>query len=376
MTIRRAVRGILVAIPVVLVAAFGVSYVTSTNACADPATFQPQTPMLAIAYCEFGGPEVLRIATVEKPAIDDNQLLIKVRAAGLNPVEWHYVRGTPYLARFEFGLRVPKSIRLGVDYSGVVEAVGRNVTAFRVGDEVFGGRNGALAEYIAASKDGAVVRKPAAVTFEQAGGVGVAGITALQAVRDQARVERGHKVLINGASGGVGTFAVQIAKAWGAEVTGVQSTRNLDLVRALGADHVVDYTKEDFTASAERYDAIIDMVGNRSLSEVRRVLKPEGRYVLIGGGGPDDNRWGAGLVGRLLQMVLVSPFTDQQVGFFVSSMNQKDMTVLGDLMKDGRVTPVLDRQYPFEKTAEALRHLETGRARGKVVVTFETTKDS
>ena len=324
--------------------------------------------MRAVVYSDYGGPEVLRYVDIEKPTAADNEMLVKIHAAAVNPLDWHFMRGTPYLMRIAAGLTKPKSIRLGVDYSGTVEAVGRSVTRFKVGDAVFGGRIGALAEYLAVSADDAV-RKPDTLTFEQAAAVNLAGTTALQALRQKAQIQRGQKVLINGASGGVGTFAVQLAKAFGAEVTGVQSTRNLEMVRSIGADHVIDYTKEDFTITGERYDVIIDNVGNRSLSEVRRVLKPDGKYVLIGGGGPEDHTW-MGPLGRIVQMLVISPFIGHDVGFFLSSTNRDHLQMLGDLMQAGKVTPVIDRRYAFSEAAEAIRYLESGRARGKVVVTF------
>lgn len=244
-------------------------------------------PMRAVVRHAYGGPEVLRVEAVEKPVPTDDQLRIRVHAASINPLDWHYLRGAPYLMRLDSGLTRPTSPRLGVDFAGTVEAVGRNVSGFKPGDEVFGGRNGALAEYVCVSPR-AVVAKPANVTFEQAAAVPIAAVTALQGLRDRGKLRAGEKVLINGASGGVGTFAVQIAKVLGAEVTGVCSTRNVELVRSLGADRVVDYTRETFTEGAERYDLILDMVGNHDLLDLRRVLKPEGRYVMIGG---SSGRW-------------------------------------------------------------------------------------
>ena len=302
--------------------------------------------MKAVVYREYGGPEVLRQVQLEKPAPSEDQILVKVHAAAVNPLDWHVMRGTPRLMRLGSGLSKPKSIRLGVDYSGTVEAVGRNVTRLRVGDAIFGGAAGALAEFLVVPADGDMVRKPETLTFEQAAAVNAAGKTALQALRNKARVQSGQHVLINGASGGVGTFAVQIAKAFGAEVTGVQSTRNLELVRSLGASHVIDYTKQDFTTSSERYDAIIDNVGNRSLSEVRRVLKREGKYVLIGGGGRDDHKW-VGPLGRIVQMLLISPFVSQDIGVLLTRASRDDLQMLADLMAAGRVTPEIDSCYPF-----------------------------
>jgi NADPH:quinone reductase-like Zn-dependent oxidoreductase len=324
--------------------------------------------MKAVVYSEYGGPEVLRLAEVDKPAAAANEIFVKVHAASLNPADWHFMRGTPYPIRLGRGLKRPKSIqRLGFDYSGVVEAVGGSVTEFGVGDAVFGAARGACAEYVAVPVDpGGAVRKPTRLTFEQAAGVLIAGLTALQALRNKAQLQPGQQVLINGASGGVGTFAVQIAKAFGAEVTGVQSTRNLDLVRSLGADHLIDYTTDDFTTRDERYDVVLDNVGNRSLSEVRRVLKRGGTYLPNGGGSPDDPM----PIGRIVRMLAISPFLSHRIRFFVASPNRGDLQVLAELMEAGKVTPVIDRCYPASEAAEGMRYLESGRARGKVVVTF------
>src|SRR6201987_2119149 len=277
---------------VLLLALIGVfiAYWRSTNDCGHTAA--PTNPMKAIVYCDYGVAN-LKLEEIEKPVPNDDQILVRVRAASVNPYDWHFVEGTPYVIRAigGVGLRKPKDTRLGVDFSGTVEAVGKNVTQFKPSDEVFGGRGGAFAEYVCPRATRAVALKPPNVSFEDAAAVNIAGITALQAVRDKGKVQPGQKVLINGASGGVGTFAVQIAKSLGADVTGVCSTRNVDLVKSLGADHVIDYTKEDFTKGDQRYDVILDNVANHSLSEFRRVLNPDGRYVLIGGGGVNDSRW-------------------------------------------------------------------------------------
>jgi NADPH:quinone reductase-like Zn-dependent oxidoreductase len=326
--------------------------------------------MKAIIYCDYGSPDVLRTEPVEKPTPTDNQVLIKVRAVAVNPLDWHYIRGTPYLMRLGSGLRKPKEIRPGVDFSGTVEAVGGKVTRFKPGDEVFGCRNGAFAQYVVVGEERSVVPKPANLTFEQAAGVPVAAVTALQGLRDKGRLKAGEKVLINGASGGVGTFAVQIAKSFGAEVTGVCSTRNLELVKSLGADHVVDYTKDDFADGARRYDLIIDNVGNRTLSDCRRALTPEGRYVLIGGGGPNDHRI-IGPFGRVIAMLVRNQLGSQEMGIMLANVDQKELTYLSGLMQEGKVTPVIDRTYKFSELPEAVRYLETGRARGKVVVTLD-----
>jgi len=325
--------------------------------------------MNAITHCEYGGPEVLKLEQVEKPILNDNQVLVRVRAASVNPLDLT-IKG-PLLLRPLFGLRKPKETRLGVDYAGVVEAVGKNVTNFSGDDEVFGGKTGAFAEYICVLADRAVVLKPANITFEQAAAVPVAAITALQGLRDKGRIRAGQKVLINGASGGVGTFAVQIAKSFGTEVTGVCSTRNVDLVRSIGADHVIDYTKEDFTRSEQRYDLIYDLVGNHSFSERRRILNPNGICVMAGLGGAG---WHEGFASRLLGELngyLRSRFTRQKFIAYIAQFNKADMSILADLMQSGKVTPVIDRTFKFSETADALRYLETGHARGKVVVAVQ-----
>ena len=346
--------------------------VMSGIALSSTAAAWAQTPrMKAIVYHSYGSPDVLRFEDVEKPVPDDHQILIKIRAASVNPLDWHYMEGTPYLGRMvEFGLLKPKVTRLGVDYAGTVEAVGKDVTQFKPGDEVFGGRTGAFAEYVTVPADGAVVRKPANLSFEQAASVPIAGVTALQALRDKGKVQAGQRVLINGASGGVGTFAVQIAKSFGADVTGVSSTKNVDMVRSIGADLVIDYTKEDFTESSQRYDVIVDNVGNHSLLACRGVLAPGGKYILIGGGGPNDKRW-LGPLARPLRALVLSWFVSQDMGMMLATMTKEDLTILGDLMQEGKIKPVIDRRYRFGDLPEAIRYLETGHARGKVVISME-----
>src|SRR3989440_8804311 len=301
---------------------FEIAYWTSTNDC-DQKTAAPTNPMKAIVYCDYGLKN-LKVEEIEKPTPTDDQILVRVRAASVNPYDWHFVEGTPKIMRaMGVGLRKPKDTRLGVDFAGTVEAVGKNVTQFKPGDEVFGGRGGAFAEYVCPRATRAVALKPSNVTFEQAASVNIAGITALQALRDKGKVQPGQKVLINGASGGVGTFAVQIAKSLDADVTGVCSTRNVDLVQSLGADHVIDYTKEDFAKGDQRYDVILDNVPNHSLSEIRRVLNLQGKYVMIGGGGPNDNRW-IGPFGRLIQALVVSPFVSQKMGMMMAELKKSD----------------------------------------------------
>src|SRR5438270_9634431 len=349
-----------------LVVWFEIAYWTSTNDC-DRKAAAPSNPMKAIVYCDYGLTN-LKLESIEKPSPNDDQLLVKVRAASVNPYDWHFVEGTPKIMRaMGVGLRKPKDTQLGVDFAGTVEAVGKNVTQFKPGDEVFGGRGGAFAQYVCPRATRAVALKPASTSFEEAASVNIAGITALQAVRDKGKVQPGQKVLINGASGGVGTFAVQIAKSFGADVTGVCSTRNVDLVKSLGADHVIDYTKEDFTKGAERYDVILDNVPNHSLSECRHVLNPNGKYVMIGGGGPNDSRW-VGPFGRIIAALVVSPFVSQEMSMMMADANQKDLTILGDLMQSGKMKPVIDRTYKLSEVPDAIRYVEQGHARGKVVI--------
>ncbi len=360
-------RLVLLALVAVFLLVF-IAYWRSSNECGHTPT--PANPMKAIVYCDYGSPDVLKLENVEKPTPKENELLIKVRAASVNPLDWHFLQGTPYIMRLQGGLRKPKDTRFGVDYAGTVEAVGTNVSQFKPGDDVFGGRSGAFAEYICARADRGVALKPANITFEQAACVPIAGVTALQGLRDKGHVHAGQKVLINGASGGVGTFAVQIAKNLGAEVTGVCSGRNVDLVRSLGADHVIDYTKEDFTKSGERYDVILDNVGTQPLIRFRRALKPNGICVLIGGGGPNEGRW-IGPMSRPIKAMMLSPFISQKFVMFLADINHKDLAVLGDLMQSGKVTPVIDRTYKLSEVPEAIRYLEKGHARGKVIITID-----
>jgi NADPH:quinone reductase-like Zn-dependent oxidoreductase len=365
--IRRVLKRVFYLI-VILIGVFAI-YAWATGARQEPIeTGEPH--MKAVVYTDYGSPDVLEIRDVKKPVPNDDQVLVKVRAASLNPLDWHYMEGTPYIMRaMGTGLRKPKSPRLGVDLAGQVEAVGKNVTQFKPGDEVFGtGGGAAFAEYVCARKI-RLVLKPANITFEQAAAVPIAALTALQALRDKGQVQPGQQVLINGASGGVGTFAVQIAKSFGADVTGVCSTRNLDMVRSLGADHVIDYTKEDFTKGEQRYDLILDNVGTQPLSGFRRALKPKGICVMIGGGGPNDG----GLIGPLARPVkalLLSPFISQKMGMMMAEIRQEDLTAMRDLMEAGKVTPVIDKTYPLSQVREAMKYLEAGHARGKVILTM------
>ena len=321
--------------------------------------------MKAIAHHRFGLPDGLALRDVDRPALTDDGVLVRVRASSVNPAEWYTVTGRPYVARTAMGLRRPKEAIPGADFAGTVEAVGGAVSGLRPGDEVFGGTSsGAFAEYLCVRDT--VVPKPANLTFEQAAAVPTAAVTALQGLRDQGRIRPGQAVLINGASGGVGTFAVQLAKAFGAEVTGVCSTRNVDLVHSLGADHVVDYTREDFTRGGRRYDLLLDVAGSRSWRECRRVLERTARLVLVGG--PKTNRW-LGPLGHVAGVVLASRGASQRVGFFVAKFNRRDFLTLSELLEAGTVRPVVDRRYPLRELPEALRYLGEGHAPGKVVIT-------
>jgi NADPH:quinone reductase-like Zn-dependent oxidoreductase len=325
--------------------------------------------MKAVVSTEFGTPDVLRVEDVDRPAIkEDNQVLVKVHAAAINPLDWHEIRGTPYFGRLMgMGLRSPKNARRGVDFAGEVLAVGKGVTKFKPGDQVFGVAPGSLAEY-AWARDTRIALKPESISHAQAAAIPVAAVTALQSLRDAGKLEAGQKVLINGASGGVGTFGVQIAKAMGAEVTAVCSGRNADLVRSLGADHVIDYTKEDLAASPQRYDLVIDNVGNRSLSDMRSVLKDDGTFVLVGGGGPEDTKWGFGFLGGMVKRKVAGWFTDQTLTFMLANVRTPDLEYLAGLMAEGKLKSIIDRRYPLAETPDAIRYLETGRARGKVVI--------
>jgi NADPH:quinone reductase-like Zn-dependent oxidoreductase len=325
------------------------------------------TTMKAIVQNGYGSVDVLELTDVDKPTIAANEVLVRVRAAGVNPADWAIVGGLPYIARPVYGMGKPKNPVRGTDVAGEVVAVGANVRRFRPGDEVFGWSGhlgGAFAEYVSVAED-ALVLKPAKLTFEQAAALPMAGTVALLALRD-GKVQAGQKVLVNGASGGIGTFAVQMAKSFGADVTGVTSTKNVDLVRSIGADHVIDYTKVDFTRTGQRYDFILDNVANRSLSDLRRALTPKGTLVPNGGG--FDHRWIAS-GGRLIAAKLSFAFGSQNVLTFIASPKLENLAALAEFVEGGKVTPVIDRTYPLNETAEAIRYLGEGHARGKVVVT-------
>src|SRR5437588_4858794 len=370
MKLRYKILGVLVML--VALGALSLALAMSHTSACGPAPSPPAgvTLMKGIVHRCYGSPDLLRDEDIPKPTPADNEVLVKVHAASVNPLDWHHMEGTPYLVRMDAGFGKPENPRLGVDFAGTVEAVGKSVKRFKPGDEVFGGRSGAFAEYVTVREERAVALKPSNVTFEQAASVPIAGVTALQALRDKGHVKAGQKVLINGASGGVGTFAVQIAKSFGAEVTGVCSTRNLDLVRSLGADHVIDYTKEDFAKGDQRYDVILDNVPNHSLSECRRILNPQGKYVMIGGGGPNDNRW-IGPFGRLIQTLVLSPFVSQKMGMMMAELKKSDLSILGDMMQSGKLKPVIDRTYKLSELPAAIAYLEEGHARGKVIITVE-----
>jgi NADPH:quinone reductase-like Zn-dependent oxidoreductase len=340
-----------------------------TSPCGPPPPLPTgATPMKAIVHRCYGSPDIIRLEDIPKPIAQDDEILVRVHAASVNPLDWHYLEGTPYLVRMDGGFGKPENPRLGVDFSGMVEAVGKNVTHFKAGDEVFGGKFGALAEYVAVREARAVALKPANVSHEQAAAVAIAGITALQGLRDKGHIHAGQNVLVNGASGGVGTFAVQIAKSFGANVTGVCSTQNVELVRSIGADHVIDYTREDFTQGTQRYDLILDNVSTHSLLDYKRVMSPNGVYVMIGS--TDPGHWFGWLV-KPVEAWLLSPFTSQKFGMILAELDKADLAILGGLMESGKVTPVIDRTYKLSEAAEALRYLEKGHARGKVVVTVE-----
>ena len=352
----------------VLVIWFQFAYWTSTNDCERFST-APAHPTRAIRYCEYGSPAVVKLVSVEKPIPNENQILIKVRAASLNAFDTYVIRDW-WVGRFAFGLRKPKDTRLGRDVAGYVEAVGRDVADFKPGDEVFGTVPGALAEYSVSSGRG-LVRKPQSVSFEDAAAVPLAGMTALQGLR-AGKIQPGQKVLINGATGGVGTIALQIAKSLGAEVTAVCSTRNIELVRSIGADHVIDYTKQDFTKGDQRYDVIFDNVRNHSFAALRRALTPKGICVLAGVGGAGITTGEAlGRIIRTFTAAALSSFTAQKFAQYQTTTSKEDLVELSELIKTGKLKPVIERSYTLDDAPEALRHLDAGHARGKLIVTMQ-----
>jgi NADPH:quinone reductase-like Zn-dependent oxidoreductase len=321
--------------------------------------------MKAIVHDTYGSADVLELRDVEEPTIADDEVLVRVHAAGVDRGVWHVMTGLPYPIRLAgYGLRAPKNPGLGMDLAGVVQAVGKDVTRFQPGDEVFGIGKGAFAEY-ARVPENKLAPKPANLSFQQAAAVAISGLTALQGVRDHGRVEAGHKVLIIGASGGVGSYAVQLAKAFGSEVTAVCSSTKVDMVRSLGAAHVIDYTRDDFANGQHRYDVILDIGGNSSLARLRRVLAPKGTLVIMGG--ETDGRWLGGS-DRQVRAMLLSPFISQKMGTFICKENHEDMLVLKELIEAGKVTPVIDRTYPLSEVPDAVRYVAEGHARGKVVI--------
>jgi NADPH:quinone reductase-like Zn-dependent oxidoreductase len=342
--------------------------ISYTSECpSSPGVSAGADTMKAVVSRCYGGPDALEYLDIEKPTPGPKDVIVAVKAAAVNPLDYHYMRGSPYLLRLMRGIGSPNDQRMGVDFSGVVAEIGDEVTKFAVGDAVFGGRSGAFAEYLLVPEDGGIAAIPDGVSFEAAAAVGVAALTALQALRDEGALVAGEKVLINGASGGVGTYAVQIAQQIGAEVHGVCSTRNVEMVRALGADHVFDYKQEDYTESGNEYDLIVDMVGNHSLTANRGVLKPNGRLVLVGG--PKGN-WIAPLV-PAVKAAMLSPFVDQQISDMLARLRGDDLEDLAGFLADGSLTSRIDTRYPLAETAEALRYLETQRARGKVIITVD-----
>jgi NADPH:quinone reductase-like Zn-dependent oxidoreductase len=323
--------------------------------------------MRAIVRYRYGSPDVLELKDIEKPEVADDEVLVRVHAAGVGRDVWHVMAGLPYPLRLAgFGLRAPKNPVIGSDVAGVVEALGKDVTRFQTGDEVFGVGKGSYAEY-APALEAKLAPKPSNLTFEQAAVVAITGATALQAVRDHGKVRQGQEVLIIGASGGVGTYAVQIAKAFGARVTGVCSTKKAEMVRSIGADHVIDYTQEDFAKAQNRYDVILDIGGNSSLARLRRALTPKGTLVIVGGEG--GGKWLGG-TDRQLRATMISPFVSQKLGTFINKESHEYLLVLKDLIESGKVTPVIDRTYPLVEVPQAMRYLEGGHTQGKVVITI------
>jgi NADPH:quinone reductase-like Zn-dependent oxidoreductase len=356
--------GLLVAVATVA----GALALSHTSPCEAAPPLPPGgTPMKAAVHRCYGSPDVVAIEDVPKPTPADNEVLVRIQAASVNALDWHVLRGAPYIMRMGGGLGKPTDVRLGRDFAGTVEAVGGKVTRFKPGDEVFGSTGrGTFAQYVSLGQDWALAPKPPGLTFEEAAAIPVAAVTALQALRDQGHVRAGQSVLVNGASGGVGTFTVQIAKALGAEVTGVCSTRNVAMVKSLGADRVIDYTSEDVLSGDQRYDVIVDNVGNHSLLEFRRVMQPHGILVIVGAGPPGN--WIAPFVSPIKAMLL-APFVDQEGSMFFANISRQDLDILADLVRAGKFKSVIDRRYSLREVANAIRYVEDGHARAKVVVT-------
>ena len=367
MKLRYKIAGVFIVLIVVGMSVLAVMMSHNSPCPPEALPSDHEKAMKAIVYRCYGSPDILELATIEKPAPADNEVLVKVKAAAVNPLDWHYMRGSPYVMRLGTGFGKPKETRLGVDFAGTVEAVGKNVKDFKPGDDVFGGKTGAFAEYVTITDDRALALKPSNVSFEQAASLPIAAITALQALRNKGQLQPGQKVLINGASGGVGTFAVQIAKAIGAEVTGVCSGRNAEMVRSIGADHIIDYKKENYTETGQKYDLIIDMIGNHTLSDNRQVLTPEGTFVIIGG---SKGNWLGPLIGPI-KATMYAPFVGQKFSLLMAQMRQEDLTTLAALMEAGEITPVIDRRYSLSEVPEAIRYSEEGHARGKIIISME-----
>lgn len=371
MKLRYKIINGLLATAAVATTAFAITLSYSSGCTPSPRVAAGAATMKAIVSHCYGAPETLEYADVARPSPGPNDVIVAVEAAAVNPLDYHYMRGSPYLMRLSAGIGRPSDPRMGVDFAGVVVETGTDVTRFAVGDAVFGARDGAFAEYLVIPEDRAIAAKPENVSFEQAAAIPIAAVTALQALRDHGQLEAGDKILINGASGGVGTYAVQIAKAFGAEVHGVCSTRNVEMVLGLGADHVFDYKNENYTESGNEYDLIVDMVSSQSLTANRRVLKPQGRMVIVGG--PKGN-WVAPFWQPLKAMML-SPFVDQEIGMMLALLRREDLELLAELMADGRLSSRIDRRYALDETPEALRYLETQRARGKVIIAMTPPSD-
>ena len=321
--------------------------------------------MKAIIHHKYGSADVLELQDIDKPVAADGEVLVRVRAASINILDWYGITGLG-IARVGGGFREPKDPRVGVDFAGVVEAIGASVVSFKPGDEVYGARSGSFAEYLTIRKQGGIALKPVSMTFEQAAAIPVAGLTALQGLRNKGQIQPGQKVLINGASGGVGTFAVQIAKAFGAQVTGVCHTRHIDAIRSLGADHIFDYAREDFTRSGQRYDLVLDVMGGRSWRDFRRVLNPNATFVLIGG--PKTNRL-LGPLAHIIRIRMAALRASQKVIFFIASVNRADLLFMNELFEAGKVTPLIDRRYALSELPQAMRHFAEGHPHGKIVIT-------
>ena len=361
---------ILGGIAVLLLTSFGALalVIGHTSACIDPPALLAETDsMKAVSYHCYGSPEVLQYGDVEKPVPDDDEIQVKVIAASVNPLDWHYMRGSPYIMRLFAGIGAPDDARMGVDFAGIVTAVGSKVKRYKTGDSVFGGRSGAFGEYLVIPENRAVAHKPENVGFEEAAAVPIAAITALQALRDAGKLQAGQKVLINGASGGVGTYATQIAKAFGAEVHGVCSTRNVEMVKSIGADRVWDYKKENYTEGDERYDIIIDNVGNHSPLTNTRVLKEDGILVMVGGA---PGNWVGPFKGAI-QTMYTAPFVSPKIESILASLDQADLQILADLMAEGKMRSVIDRRFSLNQVPAAIAYSESGRARGKIIVNVE-----